>query len=1075
MAFSPLANPFLRNNPFIVSGGVQAMDAIPDLEDEDMEGMLERIGGSVLSGIATAGMVLDTPRAIVANILTGNVPWQGVFEPDDRITGREMLTIWGLTAPNDPNRIEVADFAGFFSEVLTDPLLGVGGPTVALTKKGITQGLKGGLVKAPAGRTFREVTAKKGAREVKRLEDRYGRDLVVAAGPQRMADEIRKGQRALVSWRMPGVMDEPVSIFTGPKAAKAFESLFYNPISQSVRSVFSQNPWLRGVSKDRHRAADREFARWTDNLNEIHTANIHLMRRFEGMEKFYDTQVKEFFKQNPDQLEKIVQNTGVSIDDMTQSDFIRALGENPHIQQIVKEKQKLTAMRDLSEKITGDKTFGDLMSDYDDLVSDVLNFKDGIRDRAKHMGLPLSELDDEFIGHLPRQIDEHLKTLWARAGQKAGAKGRLASTFFRERKDTLRNVPGGTNTLNRISKDPQITALGEKWSAIPETEQAAAIQKLKEIYHVPPAVDPATGMMTDDNIEAMARFFAALPPSVVETGLFSRHLLKDIHAYTETLATRTATLEAIHDMFVNAATTTRIGPSVAQVMTNHLGLNKHGKDYLTLKYAAKHGAGLKHFQFDPSRLFLPEESITVARRFLDVLRNPQKEVDGFTSLFDKYMQIHKFGLTLPYPAFHTRNFLGGQWMNWVTAFRNPAQAIRANAKAWQLLQGKKVNVKGFDVLEEMRLRGGIDEGLKATMLGDIGIQAGQATPVRSLPSAVFNPATAMRRAKERYQKGGFGPLNPFRREFTETEQEALTTGLGQWGVDSLHLVEFQNRASHVIAQLENGMKPAAAVMSSLKAHFDYSALTKGPEIQAGFLRRLFPFYGWLRNNSERMAIELINKPGGDQPRPSYLREQIAIPLGTTMKGGEESNRFLRVSRFLGIEDFLNYFPTKQGLPYGKRMIGRFMAQMNPLVQYAAETATGTSLWSGRELSSMSNLPFESQAVSEIFNKSALARAGNLYRTARDPRKTVAEKAASFLFGGAKVTNISPEAVHYDAKRVIEDFLGPDRDVRKFSKLYIRPEDVANLTDEQLRMFSLYRWLDKKRRERKRLEERYQRR
>lgn len=60
------------------------------------------------------GYALDTPGALLRGALSG--------APGERRTGREMLTSWGLTEPNDPNAWEGADFAGFAADVIADPL-----------------------------------------------------------------------------------------------------------------------------------------------------------------------------------------------------------------------------------------------------------------------------------------------------------------------------------------------------------------------------------------------------------------------------------------------------------------------------------------------------------------------------------------------------------------------------------------------------------------------------------------------------------------------------------------------------------------------------------------------------------------------------------------------------------------------------------------------------------------------------------------------------------------------------------------------------------------------------------------
>ena len=49
---------------------------------------------NLLDILTDIGYVLDTPGALTRGLLAGR--------PGERVGGREMLTEWGLTDPNDP-------------------------------------------------------------------------------------------------------------------------------------------------------------------------------------------------------------------------------------------------------------------------------------------------------------------------------------------------------------------------------------------------------------------------------------------------------------------------------------------------------------------------------------------------------------------------------------------------------------------------------------------------------------------------------------------------------------------------------------------------------------------------------------------------------------------------------------------------------------------------------------------------------------------------------------------------------------------------------------------------------------
>ena len=66
------------------------------------------------------GYAVDTPWAVGRNVLAGNAALQGLFNPQERTTGREMLESWGAVGENQEG-LDVGDVAGFGVEML-DPI-----------------------------------------------------------------------------------------------------------------------------------------------------------------------------------------------------------------------------------------------------------------------------------------------------------------------------------------------------------------------------------------------------------------------------------------------------------------------------------------------------------------------------------------------------------------------------------------------------------------------------------------------------------------------------------------------------------------------------------------------------------------------------------------------------------------------------------------------------------------------------------------------------------------------------------------------------------------------------------------
>lgn len=72
--------------------------------------------------LGTIGAVADAPGSVVRNTVAGRNPLRGLFSPEHRTSGRDVLQSLGIAGANDPDKWELADIAGFGVEAVTDPL-----------------------------------------------------------------------------------------------------------------------------------------------------------------------------------------------------------------------------------------------------------------------------------------------------------------------------------------------------------------------------------------------------------------------------------------------------------------------------------------------------------------------------------------------------------------------------------------------------------------------------------------------------------------------------------------------------------------------------------------------------------------------------------------------------------------------------------------------------------------------------------------------------------------------------------------------------------------------------------------
>lgn len=112
----------------------------PSGEPSDLTDIVRTVGEYGLGTVAAVGNYLDVGAGTVRNLIGGGDPFAAIKDPlkgSNRITGRELLTQWGITRRNREGGVgdwlkypseAVADAAGFGLEVLLDPLGPLGAP-----------------------------------------------------------------------------------------------------------------------------------------------------------------------------------------------------------------------------------------------------------------------------------------------------------------------------------------------------------------------------------------------------------------------------------------------------------------------------------------------------------------------------------------------------------------------------------------------------------------------------------------------------------------------------------------------------------------------------------------------------------------------------------------------------------------------------------------------------------------------------------------------------------------------------------------------------------------------------------
>lgn len=355
--------------------------------------------------------------------------------------------------------------------------------------------------------------------------------------------------------------------------------------------------------------------------------------------------------------------------------------------------------------------------------------------------------------------------------------------------------------------------------------------------------------------------------------------------------------------------------------------------------------------------------------------------EDFWKWLDRATSIWK-STTLLHPAYAIGNFIGDS-MN--AAIRNPAyikDAFRFGKAAMQAVwDGKspermaalKINVNGtetsmkefLDMLKGDRLFG-------ANLWSESPLAVSRYNTI--LDSRMGTATESMR-------------VSAIKKDLDQLTEEAKAQGLGsigantnaayalandrtkRWVMEPWHRINEKaqdwTRLINYLSYRDQGFDHAAAVNRVVESMFDYHQMT---QFERSTMRRLLPFYSWLKNNGMYQAKMLMERPiyvgalpvfqraleeaiNGDEVipmnrRPQWMREALAIQLGT--------NPDTRTAITAG-----TWLPQEQGVLLGKAATGGLagaqsamkdlVSGVNPFIRTFGEIATGRQVFSGKSI------------------------------------------------------------------------------------------------------------------------------
>lgn len=247
----------------------------------------------------------------------------------------------------------------------------------------------------------------------------------------------------------------------------------------------------------------------------------------------------------------------------------------------------------------------------------------------------------------------------------------------------------------------------------------------------------------------------------------------------------------------------------------------------------------------------------VAKVVTDFARASREKPNALLHAYDLYQKWWKAWTLGPRPSFHTRNWFSGKFNTWLEDAIDPRAEYLSklyhspldSSKTTFVLNGERVLL--HDEAETWKRLGGagaspmrnieeMADGLTAKLDGSDTWRALARGQAQGVPKGAL---------------GRFaGVLQAYVPWTTATTGKSMALRAGAFTGD---LVEGDLRFSHYLGRRFRGDSPIDAIMSSKRAHLDYSEMT--PDERAG-LGRVFSFYQYLRGNGTLQFGTMFTKP-----------------------------------------------------------------------------------------------------------------------------------------------------------------------------------------------------------------------
>lgn len=980
-------------------------------------GVLGYVGGSLekaLGGRAIRGLLGDKPREILSVIPFSDT--LGITDPAERVSGVDLLKKAGLVqGEGTPGTIEGRDIAGLAVEALLDPATYLTLGTGAITKAGQAAKQLKILPQTAAGRI---AGFKAGTPEAASLAAKMGVAESEVAG---------KALGGLAGFRLP-FQNAPDELIFGA-----------GPMGQAIAGKIGQaSKWIGAT-----RPALAAKAMFDPMVQSLTGGRAPITEAGQAAAR----EAQAAYRQAAPEVEKKIIEMQLARRAAGVEDEGRAL-------------RRAVEGKALPADAAGVQPF----------AAEARQMTDAMLQSEQDWGIPATELVSQYgTKYGPRQ-QELIPVPSLKSG--SGKGGRMLPTGhpMLEMREAIFDVPGGTSMVDDMVMDQKLRAILDQ---APPGNNLGAAKYIRDNY---------VGKDAQKQSEAIADWIKkSVDPqhAALQRPFFHADPITDLRTRALYSERAKAGAYATYGMLANAAQRGVGGPDMVPIqkalegagLTFTVTDNATGQVRGALSKMAEH---LKVGVSDLGDFYVPADIAGDVARYGSAATS-YAGVRPLLGVIDAVTDLTKTFQTAVWPAFHIRNFMSAVSMNYFTGAKDPTRmGVMAyvqpyiDAIAWR--GGKQVaganKIAGLQHLAEDAATQALATEIAAQGLTHgKGIFEDTATAAATTTRLPGDPAKGLlESAGETVAQQGWRAANPLMtRGVLANEDVFLPAAIGRkLGADT----DDVTRVAHYIARRRQGFTPEAAALEVKKALYDYTDLTP---FERGVMRRMIPFYGWMRNNLPFHVEQIITEPGGKVATaikagaslrqkeggfvPPYLGEGLAIPLGEEKEG---TQRYLS-QLGLPFEDAFQPITPSGGL---QRLLQRGLSNINPLLKGPLEYAAGTQFYSGRPLEELYG-PTGYESLDQAIMSGPLSRFYTTGRTLGDERKNAATKALNLLTG-TRLTDVDVDKQREIAGRqIIEEMLQGNRNIGHFETLSVKPGAEAMLSPEEIGLYRLYQNLQRR--------------